>query len=264
MQLAINCTALLRIGLVLGSLALWPRGLVADEQTKTVEFEGVSIQLYWTKASDLRLFWKDPKTQLPYKRFSKIQHAVQANGERIGAIMNGGIFEPGRIPTGLHVEDGKTLRPINLKDGDGNFYLKPNGVFSIDANHQPAIIESAEYAASRKQSQLAIQSGPILLHNNKIHPKFSKTSRHRRDRNGIGVTADGRILLACTTANQKKYVTLYEFASFFRAQGCTDALFLDGDLSELIVNPDGPVHVKNEYAAVIVVVKPKENEKTED
>lgn len=45
------------------------------------------------------------------------------------AVMNGGIFEPGFVPSGLLVQDGVELTPINRNNGEGNFFLKPNGVF---------------------------------------------------------------------------------------------------------------------------------------
>ncbi len=48
-------------------------------------------------------------------------------------MMNGGIFEGDGVPSGLLVIDGKTVRPLNKSDGSGNFYLKPNGVFYVDA-----------------------------------------------------------------------------------------------------------------------------------
>ena len=44
---------------------------------------------------------------------------------------NAGIFDLTFRPVGLHIEDGRTLVQLNTADGDGNFYLKPNGVFAI-------------------------------------------------------------------------------------------------------------------------------------
>ena len=35
-------------------------------------------------------------------------------------------------PIGLYVENGRTLRKLNRRNGPGNFHLKPNGVFFID------------------------------------------------------------------------------------------------------------------------------------
>jgi len=46
--------------------------------------------------------------------------------------MNAGMYGEDGRPIGLYVEQGERQRRINLRDGGGNFHLKPNGVFWVD------------------------------------------------------------------------------------------------------------------------------------
>ena len=42
-------------------------------------------------------------------------------------MMNAGIYEPGGIALGFHVEKGETLLPLNKEEAQANLYLKPDG-----------------------------------------------------------------------------------------------------------------------------------------
>ncbi|MEI9896928.1 MAG: phosphodiester glycosidase family protein [Chthoniobacter sp.] len=151
-------------------------------------------------------------------------------------MMNGAIFEEGGVPSGLLVIEHKIIRPLNTADGKGNFFLKPNGVFYID-DAGAHILSTPEYASLKVIPRLAIQSGPLLLRGGRVHPSFNPASTNRLHRNGVGVRRDGRVIFAITEFGQKKQPSLYEFADFFRSQGCEDALFLDGDISQNAVGP---------------------------
>ena len=76
----------------------------------------------------VRLFWKDPQQQ-PYGGFDHLPRRIE-DGPLVFA-MNAGMYEEDRSPVGLYVEGGKALRPVNQRSGSGNFYLKPNGIFSF-------------------------------------------------------------------------------------------------------------------------------------
>jgi uncharacterized protein YigE (DUF2233 family) len=166
--------------------------------------------------------------------------------------MNGGIFEEGGVPSGLLVQDGVVKHELNLRNGKGNFYLKPNGVFYIDAAGAH-ITESEEYAAKSARPTFAVQSGPLLLNAGNIHPDFNPASSNRLHRNGVGVLPDGRVLLAVTAQNQERLPSLYEFAIFFREAGCRQALFLDGNLSQFVAYPRTNALVNNQYGSIIAV-----------
>jgi uncharacterized protein YigE (DUF2233 family) len=214
----------------------------------------VKLQVYIAYASQLELHWRHPAM----KRFSRLEAALLDKGRQVRFVTNAGIYEPGCIPSGLHVQAGQQIRPINLVDGEGNFFLKPNGVFYIDRKKRAGILESSRFADSAIQPWLAVQSGPLLLSGGKVHPGFSPNSRHRRHRNGVGVQADGKLVFACTVTEQKTFITLHEFARFFREQGCADSLFLDGDLSRMIVDPEKPIRVRNVYAAIFAITEAAE------
>ncbi|MBL8917336.1 MAG: phosphodiester glycosidase family protein [Myxococcaceae bacterium] len=138
---------------------------------------------------------------------------------------NAGIFEPDFTPTGLLVRDGLTVRPLNRAAGEGNFFLRPNGVFQLDARGA-RVLETSEYTG--EGVTLATQSGPLLLHRGAVHPAFKPSSANRVIRSGVGVR-DARTVVFVIS---RDLVTLYDFAVLFRDQlGCPDALYLDGIIS---------------------------------
>ena len=163
-------------------------------------------------------------------------------------ITNAGIYEKRNSPCGLHIENGKKLLPLNLKNAPGNFYLKPNGVFLIQ-DGKAQIMESHNYAKANLKPELAIQSGPLLLQNGKIHPKFNKDSKSKLLRSGLGINKNNEVVFTITSKGEQ--VNLYAFASLFKALGCTDALFLDGVISQM--ETDEPVTHKTDFAAMFAI-----------
>lgn len=233
---------------------LWLPGSPAAELRK-IEHNGTTYHTYTVVPEDVELFWADASGK-PFRQFVKLQEHLRAEGKALRFIMNGGLFEEDGAPCGLLVIDGKTFKPLNMRDAPGNFYLKPNGVFFIDAKGAH-IVPSTEYEANPPAApRLAIQSGPLLLHRGKVHPAFRKESTNRLHRNGIGVRQDGRVIFAITEFDQPKHVALYGFAEFFRSQGCENALFLDGDLSQMFVDPKDDLVPGNFFGAIFVVTRP--------
>lgn len=222
---------------------------------RTLEFQGVTYKTYTAEPEEIQLHWKDASGS-PYRQFRNLQAALKARGVDLEFAMNAGIFDPGGIPSGLHVEDNRILRPLNLKDAPGNFYLKPNGVFHV-TGATAGILESTEYAKALLKPRIALQSGPLLLRNDRIHPKFRATSDSRLHRNGVGIGKEGEVIFAMTKFAAGNVVNLYGFSLLFRHLGCRDALFLDGDLSMMEVNPTGPIPPQNNFGALIAVHKPR-------
>ena len=68
----------------------------------------------------------------------------------------------------------------------------------------------------------------------------------------MGVDEKGRVIFAMTDKRQE--VNFWDFAGLFLKLGCKNALFLDGDISQMAVNPEGPVK-SNRFAAMFVVVE---------
>jgi uncharacterized protein YigE (DUF2233 family) len=142
--------------------------------------------------------------------------------------MNAGMYDEAGRPIGLHVEKGEQRRAVNLRDGPGNFHLKPNGVFTVDAQGRVSVMPSARYKP--KGVRWATQSGPMLVIAGKLHPKFTANGESRLIRNGVGVSGPGIAWFAVS----EEGVSFGRFARFFRdALGCRDALYLDGTVSSL-------------------------------
>jgi uncharacterized protein YigE (DUF2233 family) len=199
-------------------------------ETRTVRFEGASFHVVTVELGrvSLRLIRQDDEGQ-PLKSFEALEAWLTRRGERLLAATNAGIFEPGEVPTGLFIQDGKELAPLNLREGRGNFYWKPNGVFLIGPGGAQ-IVEASRYRGDGKVRQ-ATQSGPLLLLAGKVHSGFA-SSKGTATRSGVGVDARNSQRVHLVLSSEP--VRLETFAELFRSElGCTDALYLDGNVSRL-------------------------------
>ncbi|MDR7272385.1 uncharacterized protein YigE (DUF2233 family) [Pelomonas saccharophila] len=179
------------------------------------------------EAEKLRLYWRDDADK-PLRRLDRLAAWLKGQGRTLAFGMNAGMYHADASPVGLLVIDGREIAPLNLASGQGNFFLKPNGVFLVDAQG-PRVIDALDYPALREGVRLATQSGPLLLKQGQIHPALGPNSASRYIRNGV-CAAGSQALFVIT----EKPVTLYEFASYFRdALHCQDALYLDGAVSSL-------------------------------
>lgn len=222
-------------------------------ETRRVERHGTIFHTYITTPDRISLFWLDPSGK-PFHQFSTLQTFLVGQNKRIRFLMNGGIFEEGGIPSGLLVIDGKTLNPLNTNPGKGNFFLQPNGVFYVD-HHGAHVLATSDYVRTNPRPLLAIQSGPLLLRDGNTHPAFRADSKSYLHRNGVGILPDGRVLFVITEFGQPRYANLFEFADFFRAQGCRNALFLDGDISQMKIDPSEPLTPNNYFGTIFAVVE---------
>lgn len=199
---------------------------------------------------EVRLYWRDD-AGVPFHTFAQVAAHVRAQGDSLVAATNAGIFEPGFVPTGLYVEAGEELHPINLGEGEGNFFLKPNGVFLV-TEAGPRIVSSEEMADLAGPIRYATQSGPLLLRAGAIHPAFREGSANCRVRSGVGVRPDGSVVLAISNGA----LSFHAFARFFRDElGAPDALYLDGGISKLYAPGLGRVE-DGQFAAILAVVAP--------
>jgi len=204
-----------------------PSGL----QAVSFRGQGFLVRTVDPQKDDLRLFLNDDQGNL-LRDFVALDQYVRAKGERLIFAANAGMFEPNSKPVGLFVQDGVEKFPINLNDGVGNFYLKPNGVFLINEKHRALVVESGSYATLLTPVQWATQSGPLLVHGGDILPDFIEGSKNQKIRSGVGVTKEGEIVFALSQGP----VNFYDFASLFSTRlKCPNALYLDGDISAFYV-----------------------------
>lgn len=177
----------------------------------------------------LRL-WHADATGAVYGSFERLNAALAAEGLRLGFAMNAGMYHADLSPVGLYVEDGRPLASLVTRDGPGNFGMLPNGVFCILPDRF-AVVESRTFAARPMPCRFATQSGPMLVIDGRLHPRFLPGATSRHIRNGVGVSADGaRAVFAISDSP----VTFHEFARLFRdGLGLGQALYLDGAISRL-------------------------------
>jgi len=232
--------------------ALWTcLALTSFAAPEKREVNGVTCHILRADPAAIRFVWKDDDGKI-LRTFPAANAYLRQRGITPLVMMNGGIFEPGGVPSGLLVQDGKTTHPVNRNRGAGNFYLLPNGIFLI-GSQGAAVIGTVEYPPAAVEVRQAVQSGPLLLRRGVIHPAFNAGSTNFLHRNGVGVDADGKVVLVMTDIDSPKLPNLHQFASIFLALGCKDALFLDGDLSQMRADSDLE-RESNRFGSILAVI----------
>jgi uncharacterized protein YigE (DUF2233 family) len=149
-------------------------------------------------------------------------------------------------PQGLYIENGFIKSKIDtVQNGYGNFYMQPNGIFYITTDNKGIICKTKNF--NNQHIKYATQSGPLLLINGKIHPKFRKGSKNLNIRNGIGILPSGKLLFAMS----KEKINFYDFASYFKSFGCKNALYLDGFVSRIYLPEKG---IKNQDGLFGIII----------
>ncbi|NDU99742.1 phosphodiester glycosidase family protein [Pseudoroseicyclus tamaricis] len=192
-------------------------------------FEGRSFSLCRVSPSEgeLRLFLDDAEGQ-PYGSFEAVQEAHP--DRRLAFAMNAGMYHPDRSPVGHYVEEGEEVMRLLTNASPGNFGLLPNGVLCLN-DDSARVIETLRFADESPACRYATQSGPMLVIDGELHPRFLESSTSRFVRNGVGTTPEGD---EATFVISDEPVTFWEFGRFFRDfLGLDQALFFDGNVSRL-------------------------------
>lgn len=178
---------------------------------------------------DLRLFRADENGEA-IGHFSALESRLKREGQELVFAMNAGMYHQDRSPVGHYVESGQEEMRVISNAGPGNFGLLPNGIFCIGKGWAK-VIETRAFLANRPKCRHATQSGPMLVIDGALHPRFLPDSTSRYIRNGVGTSADGTRTVFAISRNT---VTFHEFARLFRdVIKVPNALFLDGNISRL-------------------------------
>jgi uncharacterized protein YigE (DUF2233 family) len=174
-------------------------------------------------------------------------------------ITNGGMYTTKNEPQGLFIENGKENNyhlDVTNPNNNTNFYLKPNGVFYIDSNNRAAIKTTEEYTELSKtiHPKYATQSGPMLVINDMIHPKFVENSKNLNIRSGVGIMDDNKVVFVISESQ----VNFWDFATVFKdVFSCKHALYLDGAISLMYLNHVNSHDLDGNFGPLISVTKPK-------
>jgi uncharacterized protein YigE (DUF2233 family) len=179
--------------------------------------------------SDLRLFLRDEGGRV-YGHFNRINDALAEDGMRLGFAMNAGMYHEDRRPVGHYVENGIEAQRVITSAGPGNFGLLPNGVFCL-AGNRAVVMETRAFVKAAPDCTYATQSGPMLVIDGELHPRFLRDSTSEFIRNGVGIADSGLIATFVISDNP---VNFHEFGLFFRDHlEMENALYLDGNISRL-------------------------------
>lgn len=157
-------------------------------------------------------------------------YSATRESPQIAFAMNAGMFDEDGQPVGYFVAGSERLKTLDTQSGEGNFYMRPNGVF-FGSGDLWEIRTTEDFLASvSDRPQFGTQSGPMLVVDGKLHPEITRDGPSRTIRNAVGVDERGRAHFVISNAP----VSFGKLARFFRDElAVKNALYLDGAVSAL-------------------------------
>jgi uncharacterized protein YigE (DUF2233 family) len=148
----------------------------------------------------------------------------------IAFAVNAGMFDEDGAPIGYFVEGGERKKELNTADGEGNFHMKPNGVF-FGTGDAWEIRTSDDFLKNvGDRPQFGTQSGPMLVVGGRLHPEITQDGPSRTIRNAVGIDERGRAHFVISSAP----ISFGKLARFYRDElKVKNALYLDGSVSQL-------------------------------
>jgi uncharacterized protein YigE (DUF2233 family) len=148
----------------------------------------------------------------------------------IAFAVNGGMFDDDGDPIGYFVQGGERLKELNTADGEGNFHMKPNGVF-FGTGDKWEIRTGDDFLKNvGDRPAFGTQSGPMLVVDGQLHPEIRADGPSRTIRNAVGIDERGRAHFVISAAP----ISFGKLARFYRDElKVRNALYLDGSVSQL-------------------------------
>ena len=228
-------------------------GLLACSWNKSSIEDNIISYTIDPKSKDIAFYWKDDNGK-KIQSIGNLKTFVESKNQKLIFAMNGGMFNASFSPQGLFIEQFDVLTPLDTCSGNGNFYLKPNGVFYITEHNKPVICKTEEFK-NNNQIKFATQSGPMLIIDGEIHPAFTQGSNNIHIRNGVGILPDNKVIFAIS----KNKINFYDFASYFKSLGCKNALYLDGYVSRTYLPEKDWIQTDGNLGVIIGVTEVNKN-----
>jgi len=199
---------------------------------------------------NLHFYLMDDSTR-NYLNFENLKNQIINDSLTLTFAMNGGMYLKDYSPQGLYIEDGQLITKMDtVKEAFGNFYMQPNGIFYLTKNGNGVVCKTTDFKLD-STTNYATQSGPMLLIDGQYHPRFNKGSHNLHIRNGVGVLPNGNLLFAIS----KELINFYDFATYFKQNGCQNALYLDGGISRIYLPSEEIIPQSRSFGVIIGEVK---------
>ncbi|WP_033375937.1 phosphodiester glycosidase family protein [Porphyrobacter sp. AAP82] len=185
----------------------------------------------------------------PFASLAKF--AASVDPAQVAFAINGGMYGDDLKAIGYYVENGERLKELNRANGEGNFYMKPNGVFFGTGSKWQVMGSNTFFNTVGDRPQFGTQSGPLLLVDGKLHPEVQDDGPSKAIRNAVGVDASGKAHFVISGAP----VSFGQLARYYRdVLKVKNALYLDGAISSLWDPAKGRMD-KGRVGPIIVVTK---------
>ena len=238
-----------KIAFLLLIIALISIGFLALSKNEIVEDELFISYIVNPKKQNLEFFWKNEKGE-NFKNAENLISWLKSKNKKLLFSTNGGMYKKDNSPQGLFIENKIVKSEIDTSNGNGNFYLKPNGVFYLTTDKNPIICKTENFVNNGK-IKYATQSGPMLVIDGEIHTAFKKNSTNLNIRNGVGILPNNQIVFAIS----KKEINFYDFAEYFKNLGCKNALYLDGFVSRTYLPEKNWRQIDGNFGVIIGVTE---------
>lgn len=236
-----------QLSFVIASIALIALVISAFAKVKPTVDERILAYTVDAKSQNIQLYWRDDQG-LPFQSILKLKSWLDSKHQNLQFATNGGMYTEDNTPKGLFISKRITVVPLDTTSGNGNFYLKPNGVFYITGKQKAVVCKTSDFRMG-SNILFATQSGPMLVIDGEIHVAFKEGSTNLNIRNGVGILPDNRVVFAMS----KEPVNFYDFAKYFKDLGCKNALYLDGFVSRTYLPEQKWTQTDGDFGVIIGV-----------